>query len=48
MQVKSSKIYVSGMIFQDHRRVPVSGFIVKIAASEPLMMVTGRIIKISE
>ncbi len=32
-----------GKIFQDHRRVPVNVFNVKIATSEHLKRVTGRI-----
>jgi hypothetical protein len=38
----------SGMILQNHRRLPVSIFSVKIAALEPLKRVTGRIFKISK
>jgi hypothetical protein len=34
------------MTFQDHRRFPVRVFMVKIAASEPLKRVPGRIFKI--
>jgi hypothetical protein len=36
---------VSGINFQDHRRVPVSVFRVRMAASEPLNRVTGRIVR---
>jgi hypothetical protein len=36
------------MIFQNHRRVPVSLFRVTIAASEPLQRFTGRIFKLSK
>jgi hypothetical protein len=38
----------SGMIFQNHRRLPVSIFSVKIAALGTLKWVTGRIFKISK
>jgi hypothetical protein len=35
------------MVFQDHRMVPVSVFMIIIAASEHLKRVTGRIFRIS-
>jgi hypothetical protein len=38
----------SGIILQDHRRLPVSIFSVKIAALGSLKGVTGRIFKISK
>jgi hypothetical protein len=38
----------SGMILQNHRRLPVSIFSVKIAAFWSLKKVTGRIFKISK
>jgi hypothetical protein len=37
----------SGMIFLNHRRLPVSIFVVKMAALWSLKRVTGRIFKIS-
>ncbi len=37
-----------GIILQNHRRLPVSIFSVKIAALGPLKRVTGRIFKISK
>jgi hypothetical protein len=37
----------SGMILQNHRRLPVSTFSVKIVALRSLKRVTGRIFKIS-
>jgi hypothetical protein len=36
------------MIFQDHRRVPVNIFKVKIAASDHLKRVSGRIFRIKK
>jgi hypothetical protein len=38
----------SGMIFQNHRRLPVSTFSVKIDALGSLKRITGRIFKISK
>jgi hypothetical protein len=38
----------SGMIDQDHRRVPVKVFMAKIATSEPIERVTRRIFRISK
>jgi hypothetical protein len=38
-------LVASGIIFQDQRRVSVSGFMVKIAASDTLRRVSGRIVK---
>jgi hypothetical protein len=38
----------SGMILQNHRRVPLSVIMVKIAASEALKRVTGGISRISK
>ncbi len=32
----------SGMVFQNHRRVPVGIFMAKIVSSEPLKRITGR------
>ncbi len=39
---------VSGVIFQNHRRLPVISFSVKIAALGSLKRITGRIFKISK
>jgi hypothetical protein len=51
MQGKYAKINLSqaafGMILQNHRRLPVSIFSVKISSVGSLKLVTGRIFKIS-
>jgi hypothetical protein len=43
---KNPRKFASGMIFQDHRRVPVSIFMVKIAASEPLRELLEALLKL--